>query len=301
MSGTLKTVILADWGNSSGRLFCVRGPGLEPEILGTQRVIGAKDAVDCADVFTAAVKPWIEKWDVAEAIFCGAVTSNIGWVTTGYAQMPARVSGVRKTDFKTDAGLDCTFLSGTSLASGPHAYFDTLRGEDIQAFGWMALTGLADGILCTPGTHTKWLTMKDGAITDILTGVTGESFEVLSQHSILTRGADKASHDTKEFIRGVDAMRRTPRPALTHMLMSVRNLQISKELATSRSADYLSGLLTGEDCAASLEILPDGPIHIIGDGHAAARYARTLSHMKRDIQIHDGQACVIAGLQAIRS
>ncbi len=98
----------------------------------------------------------------------------------------------------------------------------------------------------------------------------------------------------------MEAMQRSPRPALTHMLMSVRNLQISKELAASRSADYLSGLLIGEDCAAALDILPAGPIHIIGDGGAAARYARTLSLMNREIHIHDGDACVIAGLQAVR-
>lgn len=164
----------------------------------------------------------------------------------------------------------------------------------------MALTGLTDGILCTPRTHTKWLTIKDSAITDILTGVSGESFEVLNEHSILTRGSELASHETEEFSLGVAAMQRDPRPALTHMLMSVRNLQISKELSAERSADYLSGLLIGEDCAASLEILPNGPIHIIGDGGAAARYARTLSLMNRGIHVHDGQACVVAGLQAIR-
>lgn len=301
MSGTSKTVILADWGNSSGRLYCVRGSELAPEILETQRVVGAKDTDECEGIFAAVAKPWVEKYGVTEAIFCGAVTSNIGWITTDYATTPARISDVQKIAFETDYGLPCTFFSGTSIAAGPHGYFDTVRGEDMQAFGWMVLTGLSDGILCAPGTHTKWLTLQDGAIVSILTGVTGESFEVLNTHSMLTRGADKALYDTPEFERGLDAILRMPRPALTHMLMSVRNLQLSGDVSAARSADYLSGLLTGEDCAAALDILPEGPIHIIGDGHAAARYARALAHMGKDIQIHDGQACVIAALQSVRA
>ena len=300
MSRTSQTVILADWGNSSGRLYCVKGAELEPEILETKRIIGAKDTDNCAAVFETVAKPWIGKYDVKEALLCGAVTSNIGWVTTDYSPIPARTSGVTRTELTTDYGLPCTFLSGTCLTSGPHGYFDTVRGEDIQAFGWMALTDLDNGILCTPGTHTKWLTLKSGAITNILTGVTGESFEVLNTHSILTRGAEKPSYETTAFTRGVAVMLREPRPALTHMLMSVRNLQLSGEIEASRSADYLSGLLTGEDCVAALDILPKGPIHIIGDGHAANRYARALEHLGRNTQIHDGQSCVIAGLQSLR-
>lgn len=300
MSGTDKTFILADWGNSSGRLFCVRGSGLQPEILETKRVVGAKDTSDCAAVFEDVARHWIEKYGVTEAIFSGAVTSNIGWMTTKYAEAPARVSDVQKTKLTTDYGLPCTFLSGTSIASGPHGYFDTVRGEDMQAFGWMALTGLADGILCTPGTHTKWMIVKDGAITNILTGVTGESFEVLNTHSMLTRGAEKASHETPEFERGLSAMQRSPRPALTHMLMAVRNLQLSGDITAARSADYLSGLLTGEDCASALEILLEGTIHIIGDGHAVDRYTHALTYLNQEVETHDGQACVIAGLQSVR-
>ena len=301
MSSTSNIVILADWGNSSGRLFCVKGRSLRPEILDTKRVIGAKDTSDCAGVFAEAVRTWVETYDISEALLSGAVTSNIGWLTTDYAPAPARPGDVLRKTIITDNGLSCTFLSGTSVAEGPLGYFDTVRGEDMQAFGWMALTGLQDGVLCTPGTHTKWLTIKNGAIVSILTGVTGETFEVLNAHSILTRGAEQPSHETAEFDRGLRVMGGTPRPALTQMLMSVRNLQLSGDITAIRSADYLSGLLTGEDCAAALDILPKGPIHIIGDGHAIERYKRALLALGQKVETHDGQACVIAGLQSLRS
>jgi len=300
MNHPSKTVILADWGNSSGRLFCVKGSEVSPEILETKRVVGTKDTENFAAIFREVAENWIKKFDATEAIFCGAVTSNIGWEMTGYAVAPASLSDVKKTTILTDYGLPCTFLSGTSITAGPHKYFDTVRGEDMQAFGWMALTGKTRGILCTPGTHSKWLYIADEKITNILTGVSGESFEVFNTHSILTRGAETARYDTAEFELGLKAMQRIPRPALTHMLMSVRNLQISKELSPERSADYLSGLLTGEACVAALEILPEGPIHIIGDDHAVGRYAHTLDFLGREVKKYDGQACAIAGLQSVR-
>jgi 2-dehydro-3-deoxygalactonokinase len=295
-----QAVILADWGNSSGRIYCVRGPSSKPEILENALVSGAKETNDCAALFASVAKPWIKSYDVKQAFFTGAVTSNIGWMTTKYAPIPARLSDVTQTSVRTEYDLPCTFLSGTSIAKGPHGYFDTVRGEDMQAYGWMALTGQSGGLLCAPGTHTKWLTLEDGAIMSILTGVTGESFEVFHTHSMLTRGAENPSCDTPEFDRGLNAMMRLPRPALTHMLMSVRNLQLSGGLSPARSADYLSGLLTGEDCVAAHERLPEGPIHIIGDGSAAGRYAAALTKLGRSVEIYDGQACVIAGLQAVR-
>lgn len=297
----MRAVILADWGNSSGRLFCVQGKGFIPQMVDSARVVGAKDTDDCAAVFEPIAKAWIEKFNVSEAVFCGAVTSNIGWQTTPYAQAPASLSDVQISQFTTEYGLSCKFLSGTSVKSGPHGYFDTVRGEDMQAFGWTAMTGLESGIICTPGTHTKWLTVEDGAITDIFTGVTGETFEVLNTHSMLTRGHQTPSHRTAEFDRGLDVMQRSPRPALTQMLMSVRNLQLCGEITAARSADYLSGLLTGEDCRSASDILSDGTVHIIGDRHAAARYQTALERFGREVRTHDGQACVIAGLQAIRA
>ena len=293
-------VILADWGNSSGRLYCIRGTSSKPEILDVRRVAGAKDTDGCPDLFANIAKNWVKSYDIKRAFFTGGVTSNIGWTTTEYAAVPARISDVQHATVVTDYGLTCTFLSGTSITMGPHGYFDTVRGEDMQAFGWMALTGQSDAVLCAPGTHTKWLTIKDRAITSILTGITGESFEVFNAHSMLTRGAENPSHETPEFDLGLTAMMRRPRPALTHMLMSVRNHQLSGGLSPARSADYLSGLLTGENCVAAHDLLPDGPIHIIGDGSAAERYAKALSKLEREVELYDGQACVIAGLQAVR-
>ncbi len=294
-------VILADWGNSSGRLFCVRGTDLEPEFLDEVRISGAKDTEDCAKEFETATEGWRQTYDVKEAWLCGAVTSNIGWTTTTYAPTPTRIEHIKSKVLDTRSGLACHFLQGTSILKNVQGYFDTVRGEDMQAFGWVALTGLRNGLLCFPGTHTKWMTIKDGAIETISTGVTGETFEVLDRHSILTRGGKNETGSEATFLRGVDVMKSRPRPALTHMLMSVRNLQLSGEMTAGESRDYLSGLLIGENCSTWVEEALDSNIHIIGDGLSADRYENALNHLGCKISRHDGKACVIAGLQTIRA
>lgn len=294
-------VILADWGNSSGRLFCVSGTALEPDIVDEIRISGAKDTMDCAAEFEAATNNWHQTYDIKEAWLCGAVTSNIGWTTTTYAQTPTRIEHIKSEILNTRSGLPCHFLQGTSVHKNAQGYFDTVRGEDMQAFGWVAMTGLQNGLLCLPGTHTKWMTIKDGAIETISTGVTGETFEVLDRYSILTRGGKDETGSEAAFLRGVDVMKSRPRPALTHMLMSVRNLQLSGEITAGESRDYLSGLLIGEDCSAWVEQIALSEIHIIGNGPSADRYDTALNHLGSKTVLHDGTACVIAGLQSVRT
>lgn len=124
---------------------------------------------------------------------------------------------------------------------------------------------------------------------------------------MLTRGAiaqitPTQITPTKAFDAGLDAMRAHPRPALGHMLMSVRTQQIAGDLQPQHASDYLSGLIIGEDCVAALDTIPHTTrLHLIGDGEALRRYDHALIRMGRQTQIHSGEACAIAGLLALRA
>src|SRR3546814_16846949 len=60
-----------------------------------------------------------------------------------------------------------------------------MRGEEVQIFGAIALTGVDEGLFCLPGTHSKWVEVKDGWIVGIQTYFTGELFDLLRRHSLL--------------------------------------------------------------------------------------------------------------------
>ncbi len=71
---------------------------------------------------------------------------------------------------------------------------NVLRGEETQVFGALELEPdlAAEALLVLPGTHSKWVRVRDGRLTDFATYMTGELFAVLREHSILGRPAAEA-------------------------------------------------------------------------------------------------------------
>jgi len=113
----------------------------------------------------------------------------------------------RSKTFEVSA-IAVTLLGGVKIEHNIINLPDTLRGEETQSFGWMALTGLSDGLLCLPGTHTKWVLIKDGKIWQLNTGLSGELFEIVSRHSMLTRGAEMFDAPNDAFaMYGVETTR----------------------------------------------------------------------------------------------
>ena len=60
-----------------------------------------------------------------------------------------------------------------------------MRGEETQLLGLLALRPGFEGIAVLPGTHSKWVEIRGGKIMRFSSAMTGELFEVLSQHSVL--------------------------------------------------------------------------------------------------------------------
>ena len=46
---------------------------------------------------------------------------------------------------------------------------------------------LKSGRFVLPGTHSKWIVMRDGKVTDFLTAMTGELFDVISSHTLFAQ------------------------------------------------------------------------------------------------------------------
>jgi 2-dehydro-3-deoxygalactonokinase len=101
---------------------------------------------------------------------------------------------------------------------------DVMRGEEVQIFGAIALTGLDDGLFVLPGTHNKWARVKSmAAWWAFRTFMTGEFYALLSTHSILARTLDaSAPLDEAAFLRGVARRPRTAKACCTTPLARAR-------------------------------------------------------------------------------
>ena len=174
---------------------------------------------------------------------------------------------------------------------------DVMRGEEVQIFGAVRLTGIADGLFVLPGTHNKWATVRGGKVTGFRTYMTGEVYGLLGQHSILSRTTTAdAPLDEAAFRQGL--RRALDGEGLLHTLFGVRALALFERLSPAASAGYLSGLLIGEELRT--EPLEDGSdVVLIGAPALTARYALALSSAGRKTRML-GTEATWAGLHALR-
>jgi 2-dehydro-3-deoxygalactonokinase len=120
----------------------------------------------------------------------GMVGSASGWQEVDYLdasvpleQLPQHLAAVTDPAW---AGR-CHIVPGYVYRNGAAA--DVMRGEETQLLGAVAL-GHRDGWLVLPGTHSKWVLLRDGVIQSFATYMTGELFAMLSKGGTLSAMMD---------------------------------------------------------------------------------------------------------------
>lgn len=293
--------IAGDWGTSRLRLYLCDTGG---HVLARSEGEGASVA-DCAGRFAAAVASWDKAHGALPAVLSGMVGSTIGWREVPYLKCPARPVTIAGAALRFEAdGRAIAILPGLSCV-GKTGAPDVMRGEETQILGALRLhPHLAKGrhTICLPGTHTKWVTVTDDAVSLFQTALSGELFELLRRHSVLARDAaplQESSVDAQNpaFALGLEFARRNARADLLHLLFSARSRVVTGEMAKASAASYLSGLVLGKDVAAALTLLDlTGPVQLICTPALAALYAKALSAYDLDSAVIDGDRAALAGL-----
>jgi 2-dehydro-3-deoxygalactonokinase len=158
---------------------------------------------------------------------------------------------------------------------------EVMRGEETQIFGALSLhPGLrASAQLVMPGTHCKWVSVRDGGIASFQTYMTGEVFAALQAHTILGRPARDAgaplSTDAAAFANGINTARDNP-DGIAPLLFSARTLVLTGSLTAADSLEYLSGLLIGDELRCALQGATPH-VALIGDPALCERYRRALA------------------------
>lgn len=185
-------------------------------------------------------------------MICGMAGSRQGWVEAPYIAVPARLADIFAGAISAPGtSREVRILPG--VAQKDPARPDVMRGEETQLAGVAGIEG-GDAIVCMPGTHSKWVELKDGAITRFSTWMTGELFSVLSQHSILRHavGAEPArvTADDPMFGAWLDDGLANPGEA-TSRLFRIRASTLLTGMQPSAAAAALSGLLIGSEVASA--------------------------------------------------
>jgi len=271
-----------DWGTSSLRAYWLDEAGEIREMRA--RPWGIRHLPDGG--FDAALTDITEGWPALPRLACGMVGSRQGWLEVPYMDLPADTAqlGIAVRSLRAKDGSDVHIVPGLRNPQGP----DVMRGEETQLLGALALRPalVADSTWILPGTHSKWARVRDGAVIDFCTVMTGELFALLRQHSILCVGSGDAAVDPDAFARGVVAARDSGSAGAFSRLFSARALMLDGALAPDAVPEYLSGLLIGEELRSGLasnRFRHDAPLQLIGDTALCARYRLAASHFDIDL------------------
>ena len=166
-----------------------------------------------------------------------------------------------------------------------------MRGEETQIAGLLPTIG-ARGLVCLPGTHSKWARIEDGRIATFTTHMTGEAFAALSQHIFLGRSTQGDTHDEQAFDRGVT--RSADPGGLLHHLFGARTLVLAGQMPETATKSYLSGLLIGHEVRAALAAAPaDDLVHLAGEVNLCRLYSRALTALGKRAHVASDDAAVL--------
>jgi 2-dehydro-3-deoxygalactonokinase len=223
-------------------------------------------------VFDELFGDWMRAPD-ALCLIAGMAGSQQGWVEAPYCGCPAGLADVAGQLAWVQAGR-IAIVPGLSCE---HAGVpDVMRGEETQVFGALQLLGLASGSFVLPGTHSKWVQVEAGRITEFATLMTGEFYALLRQHSILSRTLPTADGELhgEAFAAGVAHALRGP--GLLQSAFSVRTLALFGRLPEPQRPSYLSGVVIGEELR-SRPLARGTRVIVIGADALTQRYARALA------------------------
>ena len=288
--------VAVDWGTSNMRAWAMSSDG---QVLGEVRSdkgMGTLQPHEFEPVLNEVLQNWIGSRTLP-VVACGMVGSRQGWVEAPYATVPCPpvgTSGV--TAPTTDPRLNVRIIPG--LCQTPPA--DVMRGEEVQIAGFLAGNAEFDGVICLPGTHTKWVHISAGEIVSFQTFMTGELFSLLSTKSILRHSVAADSWDSVAFLEGIeDAMSRPQ--SVASQLFGLRAGSLIADLSPATARSRLSGLLIGIELAAARPYWLGRNVAFIGADELAGLYVDALIKQGLNTSKADTQTMTLLGLAAAKN
>ena len=288
-------LVAIDWGTSSLRGALLDAEGRVLEEQSHPRGILTVSPGEFPAVFESLFGHWMQPRG-SRCLISGMAGSKQGWVEVPYCACPAGKVEVGNSIVDIESNAERTISMVPGLSDEHDGVPDVMRGEEVQIFGAMALTGRDEGVFVLPGTHNKWVIVRKGRVAGFRTFMTGEFYALLSQHSILARMLDAtAPLDEAAFLQGVTQTDNGQ--GVLHNAFGARSLPLFDRMPKAEVASYLSGLLIGEELRTQ-SLHGVGEVVLIGSPALTGRYAlalRTMSVATRTL----GAEATWAGLHAL--
>lgn len=264
-------LLAADWGTTQLRVYRIGG-GRVLERAQSEDGVSRLAAGAHRDAFLRLAGRWLAADPGLPVLLVGMVGSREGWATAPYAELPAGPEEIAAALLPVDLGDGRIARIVPGLAARAPA--DVMRGEETLALG----SGVGDGLVCLPGTHSKWVTMRAGRVTGFASFMTGEMYGLLRHHAMAGRPATEPT-DPAGFARGLAAVagdRAEGSAGLLALAFRARAAVLTGGLSAAELGPYLSGLVIGEEIAGARALFGDETPVLVADAAQAELYRQAL-------------------------
>lgn len=289
-------VVGVDWGTTHRRAYAITANGMcTSEMADDQGALASKGQFDAAlDAALNALYATNQR-----VLMAGMVGSALGWHEVPYVDGSVALQDLGHHIFTVPGQHQAQRLivPGYRIRNA-WGQPDVMRGEETQLLGAVA-QGHRDGWFVLPGTHSKWVELKDGFVQQLRTYMTGELFDLLGRHGTLAAaaGTSAAVWDATAFANGV---RVAGQRALSHQLFAARAQVVCADMPASSTRSYLSGLLIGTELKDVLQSQAGEQagqrFRLIGSPELARHYQTAADLLGLQFDVLDPKAAFVAAI-----
>jgi 2-dehydro-3-deoxygalactonokinase len=285
--------VAVDWGTTRVRASLVGRDGVVLDRMQSDLGVQSVPAGGFPEALGAACAPWFEAHSDLPVLMAGMVGSRNGWVEAPYLHCPCGPrEAARSLTAIPGLGREVLLVPGVDIR-GIDGDYDVMRGEETQAFG----AGEDDGLLCLPGTHSKWVEMRDGRIARFVTFITGELYAALSSSFVarLAEGPDDAAAGALEAARALRGG-----GGLTRALFQARTRVLGGEMAPQAVRPLLSHLLVEAELDGATALFGNiGRLRLVAGEPQLGLYRSALGARGCAVEAIDPATAMLAGLDRI--
>ncbi|TAG24487.1 MAG: 2-dehydro-3-deoxygalactonokinase [Burkholderiales bacterium] len=288
------SLIGLDWGSTHLRAFAMDSEGKiidrvhSPHGAMTLSGPAAFDRALCN-----AVGDWHASAPQSTLIASGMVGSVNGWSEARYVAVGATAQTVARSLIAVDTSLGVLMHIVPGVKSDAP---DVMRGEETQIIG----SGVTDGVIVLPGTHSKWARVSDAALFGFTTFFTGELNALIRQHSAVGKAFDGAADlgDWSSIARGVARARANGgHGRWLAELFAFRASVVTQHRSAAQSSTEFGAWLIASEYIAALAAYPTTKrIHLIASEKLAAWYIAIAAAFDVECVVLDGEQCAARGL-----
>ena len=280
--------IAVDWGSSNLRVWALDKRHQVLDSFSSSDGMLSLETGEFEPLLSEQISNWIADDVNIPVLCCGMVGAKQGWLEAPYATVPYNL--MQETDsvkvICSDNRLDVRILGG--LKQNYPA--DVMRGEETQIRGFLSVFSDFSGIVCLPGTHTKWVHVSAGEVVSFRTFISGELFALMSEYSVLKHSVNSDGWIDQEFKSAVSESISNPQKIFSDFF-KLRADDLLNKVAKSVLRSRLSGYIIGAELAGAKPYWLGQNVVILADNNLSKTYKAALEGQGIFAQEVDATKC----------